>query len=101
MTDALEIHEGSVCVGRRTITNLRFADDIDALAGKEDELVKLVNHLDTTSTKYGTEISAEKTELMTNNIKGISLDVRIGGPKKKKKKKDCPELQILRFSGDG
>ena len=81
MTDALENHEGSVSIGGRTITNLRFADDIDDLAGKEDELVKLVNHLDTTSTKYGMEISAEKTKLMTNNIKGISLDVRIGGQK--------------------
>ena len=81
MTDALENHEGSVSIGGRTITNLRFADDIDALAGKEDELVKLVNHLDTTSTKYGMEISAEKTKLMTNNIKGISLDGRIGGQK--------------------
>ena len=81
MTDALENHEGSVSIGGRTITNLRFADDIDALAGKEDELVKLVNHLDTTSTKYGMEISAEKTKLMINNIKGISLDVRIGGQK--------------------
>ena len=81
MTDALENHEGSVSIGGRTITNLRFADDIDALAGKEDELVKLVNHLDTTSTKYGMEINAEKTKLMTNNTKGISLDVRIGGQK--------------------
>ena len=81
MTDALENHEGSVSIGGRTITNLRFADDIDALAGKEDELVKLINHLDTTSTKYGMEISAEKTKLMTNNTKGISLDVRIGGQK--------------------
>ena len=27
------------------------------------------------------EISAEKTKLMTNNIKGISLDIRIGGQK--------------------
>ena len=71
MTDALENHEGSVSIGGRTITNLRFADDIDALAGKEDELVKLINHLDTTSTKYGIEISAEKTKLMTNNTKGI------------------------------
>ena len=79
MTDALENHEGSVSIGGRTITNLRFAD-IDALAGKEDELVKLINHLDT-STKYGMEISAEKTKLMTNNIKGISLDVRIVGQK--------------------
>ena len=81
MTDALENHEGSVSIGGRTVTNLRFADDISALAGKEDELVKLINHLDTTSTKYGMEISAEKTKLMTNNTKGISLDVRIGGQK--------------------
>ena len=81
MTDALENHEGSVSIGGRTITNLRFADDTDALAGKEDELVKLINHLDTTSTKCGIEISAEKTKVMTNNTKGISLDVRIGGQK--------------------
>ena len=42
MTDALENHEGSVSIGGRTITNLRFADDIDALAGKQGELVKLI-----------------------------------------------------------
>ena len=29
MTDALEDHEGTVSIGGRTITNLRFADDID------------------------------------------------------------------------
>ena len=81
MTDALEDPEGSVSIGGRTITNLRFADDIYALAGKEDELVKLVNHLGTASTKYDIEISTEKTKLMTSNIKGISLDVRIGGQK--------------------
>ena len=32
MTDALEDHKGTVNIGRRTITNLRFADDIDGLA---------------------------------------------------------------------
>ena len=79
-TDALEDHDESVSTGGRTITNLRFADDIDALAGKE-ELFKLVNHLDTASTTYGMEISTEKTKLMTNNIKGISLDIRIGDQK--------------------
>ena len=46
MTDALEDYEGSVSIGSRTLTNLRFADDIAALAGKEEELVKLVSHLD-------------------------------------------------------
>ena len=32
MTDALEDHEGTVSIGGRSITNLRFADDIDRLA---------------------------------------------------------------------
>ena len=42
MTDALEDHEGTVSIGGRTITNLRFADDIDGLAGEEEELASLV-----------------------------------------------------------
>ena len=45
----------------RTITNLRFADDIDGLAGAEEEVANLVEHLDKASTAYGMEISAEKT----------------------------------------
>ena len=39
MTDALD-HEGTVSIAGRTITNLRFADDIDGLAGEEEELGK-------------------------------------------------------------
>ena len=71
MTDALELedHEGTVSIGGRTITNLRFADDIDGLAGEEEELANLVERLDKASTSYGLEISAEKTKLMTNNTK--------------------------------
>ena len=46
MTDALEDHEGTVSIGGRSITNLRFADDIDGLAGKEEELANLVERLD-------------------------------------------------------
>ena len=37
MTNALEDHEGNVSIGGRTITNLRFAGDIDGLAGEEEE----------------------------------------------------------------
>ena len=42
MTDALEDHEGTVSIGGRTVTNLRFIDDVDGLAGEEEELAKLV-----------------------------------------------------------
>ena len=81
MTDTLEDHQGTVCIGGRTITNLHFADDIDGLAGKEEELASLVDHLDKTSVAFGMEISAEKTKLMTNNANGISIDIRINGEK--------------------
>ena len=64
MTDALEDHEGTVSIGGRTITNFRFADDIDGIAGQE-EVENLVERLDKASTAYGMEISAEKTKLIT------------------------------------
>ena len=64
MADALEDHEGTVSIGGRTVTNLRFADDIDGLAGEEEELAKLVKRLNKAATAYGIEISAEKTKLM-------------------------------------
>ena len=78
-TDALEDHEGTVSIGGRTITNLRFADDIDGVAGDEEELANLVEHLDKASTAYGMEISAEKTKLMTNNTSGINTEVKVNG----------------------
>ena len=68
MTDALEDHEGTASTRGRTITNFRFADDIDGLAGEEVELAKLLERLDKASTAYGMEISAEKTKQMTTPV---------------------------------
>ena len=81
VTDALEDHEGTVSIGGRTITNLRFADDIDGFAGEEEELAKLVERLNKASTAYGMEISAEKTKLMTLNTSGINTEIKINGQK--------------------
>ena len=81
MTDALEDREGTVSIGGRAITNLRFSDNIDGLAGEEEELAKLVEHLDKASTAYGMEISAEKTKLMTNNTSGINTEIKVNGQK--------------------
>ena len=77
MTDTLENHEGTVSIGGRTITNLRFADDINGLAGEEEELANLVERLDKDSTAYGIEISAEKTKLMTNNTNGFNTEIKV------------------------
>ena len=45
MSEALENHCGTVSIGGRNITNLCFADDIDGLAGSEDELATLVKKI--------------------------------------------------------
>ena len=79
MTHALEDHEGTVSIEGRTVTNIRFADDIDGWAGVEEELAKWVEHLDKASTAYGMEISAEKTKLMTNNTSGINTEIKVNG----------------------
>ena len=81
MTDTLEDHEGTVGIGGRTITNLHFADDIDGLAGEEEELANLAERLDKASTAYGMEISAEKTKLMTNNTSGTNTEIKVNAQK--------------------
>ena len=77
MTDALEDHEGTVSIGGRTITNLRFADDIDGLAEEEEEMANLVERLDKASTAYSMKINAEKTKLMTNNTSSINTEIKV------------------------
>ena len=71
MTNALEDHAGSVSIGGRVITSLRFADDIHAIADSECEFIELVDRLDRTLTTNGMIIKAEKTKVMTNTPNGI------------------------------
>ena len=81
MSDALEEHDGKVSISGRNITNLRFADEIDALAEEEQEIEALVESLDKTCIRYKMEISAEKTKLMTNSANGIQREIKVKGQK--------------------
>ena len=81
MTDVLEDHEGTVNIGGRVITSLCFADDIDGLAGGEEELANLVERLDKVCTAYGMEIIVEKAKLMTNNTSGINTEIKVNRQK--------------------
>ena len=78
---ALVDHEGTVSIGCRTITNLRFGDDIDDLAGEEEGQAKLAERLNKASTAYGMEINAEKTKMMTSNTSGINTEIKVNGQK--------------------
>ena len=81
MTDALEDHESTVSTAGRTITNLRFADDTDGLAGEKEELAKSVECLEKASTAYCMEISAKKTKLMTNNTSSTNKEIKVNRQK--------------------
>ena len=81
MFDALEEHDGKVSIDGRTITNLRAADGIDALAEEEQELVAIVESLDKTCRRYKMEICAEKTKLTANSANGIQREIKIKGQK--------------------
>ncbi|GFO50542.1 endonuclease-reverse transcriptase [Plakobranchus ocellatus] len=78
MTDALEDHRGTVSIGGRPITNLRFAD-IDGLAGNECELASLMEQLDKASSNFGMEISAEKTKIMANSKEPSKKEIKVNG----------------------
>ena len=78
MTDALEGHTTSVTINGRPLSNLRFADDIDGLAGSESDLIDLITRLDESSRSYGMLISAEKTKIMANNnTSGFTQTVKV------------------------
>ena len=77
MKYALDNHIGTVNIGSKIITNLRFADDIDGLAGSESELSNLIKKIDSTSRKYGMQINATKTKIMTNSEGNFTSEIKI------------------------
>ena len=79
MNDASHNHVymGTVNIGGRIITNLRFADDIDGLAGSEYELNSLNRKIDFTSCAYGMDINATKTQIMTNSDGKFTFEIKI------------------------
>ena len=71
------IYNGKVSIGDRTITHLRFADNIGALAEEEQELEALVKSLSKTCTKFKIEICAEKTKLMKNSAISNQREINV------------------------
>ena len=62
------MHTGSLKInGSWTITNPRFADDIDGVAGSEEELINWTECLSKTANRFGLEINPTKTKLMLND----------------------------------
>jgi hypothetical protein len=57
MQKTLDNFQTLVSIGSRPIDNLRFADDIDFMAGTENELQELTTKLENVINKFGIEIN--------------------------------------------
>ena len=79
MSEALQTFNGTVSVGGRNISNLRFADDIDLMAGSQKELGELTERVDTTSAAYGMEVSTEKSKIMAIATEKTQPEIKVRG----------------------
>ena len=79
MSDAPEKYDGKISIDGKTITNLRFTDDIDALDEEEQELEALVESLHNTCTRYKMKISPKNSKLMTTSVSCIQRDIKVNG----------------------
>ena len=79
MLNALQNHVTTISVGGRPLCNLRFADDIDLLAGSETELQELTNRLVGAARDYGMEISADKSKILVNSPEGVTASIHLDG----------------------
>ena len=81
MADIQNNHTSSISIGGLSISNLRFADDIDLIARNTQELQALTYKLSNNASKYGMEISIEKSKVMINSKENQHSDVYLYGCK--------------------
>ena len=77
MADIQNNHTSSISIGGLSISNLRFADDIDLIAGNTQELQTLTDKLSNNASKYGMVISIEKSKVMINSNENQHADLQI------------------------
>jgi len=77
MRKALQGFSGGFQIDGKTISNLRYADDIVLLATSPEELQELVSRVERVAKEYNMLINATKTKVMTNN--DCTLEITVDG----------------------
>ena len=63
----LDEAQAGIKIARRTINNLRYADDTTLMAENEEELKSLLMKVKEESEKVGLKLSIQKTNIMTSS----------------------------------
>ena len=71
-------HISTISIGGRNLSNIRFTDNIDLIAGSNDELQTFTNKLSNSVSRYGMQISVEKSKIMINsNNRNIHTNIQL------------------------
>lgn len=79
MREALHGFSGGFRIGGRTLTNLRYADDIVLIARSEEELQELVDRIVVAGNSYGLRLNIPKTKVM--RLGGGPVNITVEGVK--------------------
>ena len=74
----IDVDAGAVLSGTK-INNLRFADDIAAMAEDEDDLQEMVDHIARESSRMGLKINVDKTEVqhVGRGNRAVNVNIKI------------------------
>lgn len=81
MQETMDDHPTTISIGGRPLCNLRFADDIDLMAGNNTELQDLTNRLVKCAKVYGMEVSHEKSKILINSANHTTAEIYMNGQK--------------------
>ena len=62
----LDETQAEIKIARRKINNLKYADDITLMVGKEEELKSLLMKVKEESVKAGLKLNIQKTKIMAS-----------------------------------
>ena len=62
----LDEAQAGIKIARRTINNLRYADDTTLMAESEEQLKSLLMKVKEENEKVGTKLNIQKTKIMTS-----------------------------------
>jgi len=79
MQETLQDHQSTITIGGRVVSNLRFADDIDLLAGSHTELQSLTDSLYRNARAFGMEVSTEKSKIMRHSVNAQQIPISMNG----------------------
>lgn len=79
MRKAIDNYEGGTSIGGRTISNLRYADDVALLAESEAELKTLLKSVSNESQQYDLYMNVKKTKIMVCSNQSIQVNMHHNG----------------------